>query len=107
MPRLPGRSSTRITIDLEDVGDVASFVYVWDKYVAKKPCQISDCDHIVSGKFDTKEHTWVNCGDSVGAAVVYDNKPLVEGRRPAHYLICPCCLGKLDEAWRAKHGDPD
>lgn len=116
MPKLPGRKSTRITIDLEEVGDVQSFVGVWDKYAYKKPCQIEGCSHLVSGRHATDEeykatgNLYVQCegeSDSSGAAIVYDNKPLVAGRRPAHYLICPCCLGKLDEAWRAKHGDPE
>jgi hypothetical protein len=107
MPRLPGRESTRVEIDFEDVGDVASFVYVWDKYVAKKPCQIKGCGHIVSGYFDTEKHEYVNCGETAGAAIVYDKKPVVEGKKPAHYLICPCCLGRLDEAWREMHGDPE
>lgn len=104
MPRLEGRKSTRKTVDFDQVGEIASFVYVWDKYVFKKRCQVEGCGHLVSGEF--KDGEWQGCGESAGAAIVYDNKPLKEGERPTHYLICPCCLGKLDDAWRAAHGDP-
>lgn len=103
MPKLPGRESTRKTLELEDI-EVASFVGVWDKYVYKKTCCVTGCDHIISGVW--KEGHWETCGEGAGSAIVYDkNQP--DDVRQHHYAICVCCLGKLDEAWRAMNGYPD
>lgn len=105
MPKLEGRTSTRKTIKFEDIGDIASFIFAWDNYASKKPCQVEGCGHIVSGHFDREKHEWINCGDTAGAAIVYDNKPLKEGKSPRHYLICCCCFGRLNEGHRMEARD--
>jgi hypothetical protein len=105
MPKLPGRQSHRLTIDLEDV-EVASFVGVWEHYVFKKPCQVTGCDHIVSGIRNSKTMLYETCGEGSGAAVAF-KKSAPDDQRQNHYAICVCCLDKLDAMWKAAHGDPE
>lgn len=111
MPRLEGREPTRKTIDFERLESVASFVYTWDKWVFKKPCQVTGCGHIVSGTWDKEKHGWDVCGDTAGCAVMYDDTPEEKlrgtGKSPPSWLVCACCLGRFDEGWRQAHADAD
>lgn len=107
MPKIGGRESTRKTVPFDRLESVASFVYTWDRYVFKKPCQVRDCGHIVSGTWDKEKHGWDVCGDTAGAAIMYDDRPAKEGVKPAHWLVCACCLGRFDEDWRMKHADAE
>ena len=103
MPKIAGRESTRKTIKLENIEAVTSFVGVWEKYVYKRPCSVEDCGHIISGHLI--DGLYETCGDGAGAAIVYD-KSEPPGKH-SQYAICVCCLGKLDDAWRAMNGDPE
>lgn len=117
MPRIEGKKSTRVTIPIEAV-EVGSFVDAWGHYAQGKICCIEGCGHVVSGRKATAEefkasgnqNWWVYCEDpevGVGAATVYDKRLPEDKRGHRGLLICPCCLAKVDEHWRAAHGDPE
>lgn len=105
MPKKEGATSTRPTVDFENIEGVASFIGVWDHYVFKKPCQVTGCGHIISGSKNEDwtaggpegEYPWITCGTGSGAGVVHDkSEPPTPGRFRT-YAICVCCVDRLNK----------
>jgi hypothetical protein len=107
MPKIPGRESTRKTVDLDQVGDVYSFLYVWD-HDAARTCMITGCDHRIGGirndgwkpGGEPGQMPYITCGEGSQTSWVYSKKPGDQ----THYAICVCHHEELDRIWREIHG---
>lgn len=94
MPKIPGRESTRKTVDLE-FAMVASFLMPWEH--VGKPCCITGCEHRIDGRLaaDTGLGSQEFCGRG-NAATIYDERRM-PGPKPDPYvgMACPCHVEQI------------
>jgi len=96
VPRLPGRESTRQTIEIENAV-VANFQMPWENQVFNKPCCIKGCEHRcdgrpgASGSFKPFEP----CATG-SAGVIYD-KRIEEANDDRHPYVGMACPHHVDE----------
>lgn len=86
MPRLPGRESTRRTVDSTEGLLVASFMMPHeDRYWAKQ-CVVKDCEHTMGNVNWRTDREWKPCSeDALPAHVVHEDRM----DKPVG-MTCPC-----------------
>jgi hypothetical protein len=92
VPRIPGRKSTRKTVDTTAGLEVASFIMSHEEWLWRQPCVITGCDHRMGPKTD--EPGWVNwrsCNErQLPAYVVHEDDRLTNVG-----ICCPCHIAEI------------